>query len=159
MYRCTHPHKYVYPWYEMRQIFFQICLTCVCVSVLDSTITQCFAVCCSVLQCVAVCCSVLQYVAVTYEAYHSNQIHLRVVRCLTCFIVQCVAVYYSVLQCIAVCCSVLQCIAVCCNVLQCVAVCCSVLQCITVCCSVLQSHMRQTIQIQIQITRVYICLS
>jgi len=70
--------------------------------------TQCVAVCCSVLQCVAVCCSVLQ----------------------------CVAVYCSVLQYKVLlpnltrrtCCSVIQCVVVCCSVLQCVAVCCSVLQ-------------------------------
>jgi len=54
------------------------------------TMTQCVAVCCSVLQCVAVCCSVLQQ-PVTMT--------------------QCVAVCCSVLQCAAVCCSVLQCVA------------------------------------------------
>ena len=71
-------------------------------------VSQCVAVCwsvlqcvCSVLQCVAVCCSVLQCVAVC------------------CSVLQCVAVYCSVLQCIAVCCSVLQFVALC------VAVCCS----------------------------------
>jgi len=53
-------------------------------------ITQCAAVCYSVLQCVAVCYSVLQ----------------------------CVPAWCSVLQCAAVCCSVLQCVAVCCIVLQ-----------------------------------------
>ena len=74
--------------------------------------SQCVAVCCSVLQCVTVCCSVLQCV--------------------------CVAVCCSVSQCDAMCCSVSQCDAVCCNVSQCDAVCCSVMQCVTVCCSVLQ---------------------
>ena len=44
----------------------------------------------------------------------------------------------QVLQRVAVCCSVLQCAAGCCSVLQCVAVCCSVLQCAAVCCSALQ---------------------
>jgi len=47
--------------------------------------SQCVAVCCSVLQCVAVCCSVLQ----------------------------CVAMYCSVLQSVAECRIVLQCVAVC----------------------------------------------
>ena len=60
----------------------------------------------SVSQCVAVCCSVLQCVA----ADENEELWVRV-RC-------------SVLQCIAVCCGVLQCVAVCCSALHYVAVCC-----------------------------------
>jgi len=74
------------------------------VSLSRFTVSQCVAVCCSVLQCVAVRCSVLQCVAVCCEelqcGYHSAAL-----------------LYCSVLQCVAVCCSVLQCVAVCCSVL------------------------------------------
>ena len=67
---------------------------------MHAPVSQCVAVCCSMLQCVAVWCSVLQYVAVC------------------CSVLQCVVVCYSVLQCVTVRCSVLQCVAVCCSVLH-----------------------------------------
>jgi len=53
-------------------------------------VSECVAVCCSVLQCVAMFCSVLQ-----------------------CVVVRCI-----MLQCVTMCCCVLQCVAVCCSVLQ-----------------------------------------
>ena len=74
-------------------------------------VSQCVAVCCSVLQCVTVCCSIVLFAH---------------------FWEPCVAVYCSMLQCIAVRHSVLQCIvALRCSytstnpVSQCVAVCCN----------------------------------
>ena len=60
--------------------------------------SQCVAVCCSVLQCVAVCCSVLQ----------CGSAWLHIVRNM------------HMPQCAAVCCSVLQCVAVCGSVEVCV---------------------------------------
>jgi len=94
-----------------------ICVYCMsqCVAVCCSVL-QCIAVCCSVLQCVAVCCSVLQCVAVccivcmyiwNAAAYHDLKKSRNM--CILC-----VAVYCSMLQCVAECCSVLQCVAVCC---------------------------------------------
>jgi len=71
--------------------------------------------------------------------------YCRLLQCIACSVLQCVAVYCRMLQCVAVCYSVLQCVAVCCSVLQCIAVSqttlldyCSVLQCVAVCCSMLQ---------------------
>ena len=104
---------------------------------------QSVAVCCSVLQCDAVCRSH------TWNSASSSSCRK------SCFLLQCVAVFWSVLQCVPFCCSVLQlaraqrlradraaaakhfpqvsalkCVAVCCScsVLQCVA-------CVAVCCS------------------------
>ena len=98
-------------------------------------VSQCVAVCCSVLQCVAVCCSVLQCGCSVVGV------------CLQCAavcgrVLQSVAECCRVLQCVAVCCSMLQllqCVAVCCRAVHCAALCCSVLQCVAVCCSAVSS--------------------
>jgi len=71
--------------------------------------SQCVAVCCSVLQRVAVCCSVLQCVAV-FCSVASMQGCVKEICSATC----------------TRCCSVLQCVSACCSVLQRVVVCCSV---------------------------------
>jgi len=76
-----------------------------CVAVCCSVL-QCVAVCCSVLQCVAVCCSVSQCVAVCcshFQQATDSKRHLRRRKCLTS---------------VAICCSALQCVAVRCSVLQ-----------------------------------------
>jgi len=110
-------------------------------------VSQCVAVCCSVLQCLAVCCSVLQCVAACCSVLHCVALCRNVL--------QSPVVSYNVLQCVAVYCSLLQrvmthrdmtqsthqrCsvpevsashltnilverVALCCSVLQCVAVC------------------------------------
>ena len=64
-----------------------VCVHTQCTPVIHTRedVSQCVAVCCSVLQGVAVCCSVLY----------------------------CVAAYCRVLPCVAVCCSVLLCVALC----------------------------------------------
>ena len=74
---------------------------------------------CCLSQCVAVCCSVLQQDGTILD------------RCQTADDAGDMQV---LLQCVAVCCSVLQCVSFCCSVLQCVAVCCSVLHFVAVCC-------------------------
>ena len=68
--------------------------------------SQCVAVCCSVLRCVAVCWSVVSalFDALLYDLTHS------------CILLQCVVVCCSVLHCVAVCCSVLQRVVAPCNV-------------------------------------------
>jgi len=70
----------------------------------------------SVLQRVAVCCSMLQCVELVI--HDDTHYAFYIAFCVSC----------SMLQCVAVCCSVLQCVAVCCSALQCVAVRCSALQ-------------------------------
>ena len=122
--------------------------------------SQCVAVCCSVLQCqhpycLLVCCS--EFLRVAESSC--------VLQCATvcCSEFLCVAVCQSVLlccQCVAsknpahqcrirvqispLLAGVLQRVAVCCSVLQCVAVYCSMLQCVAVCCSALHSHLQHT---------------
>ena len=71
-------------------------------------------------QCVAMCRSVLQYVAVC------------------CNMLQCVAMCRSVLHYVAACCNMLQCVAMCRSVLHYVVVCCNMSQCVAICRSVLQ---------------------
>jgi len=67
-------------------------------------VSQCVAVCCSVLQCVAVVCMCIIRMHV-FTALLDSCTHSKMCRN---DVSQCVAVYCSVLQCIAVCCSVLQ---------------------------------------------------
>jgi len=81
--------------------------------------TRCGQVMMSMSQCGAVCRSVLHYSAVQCSAVQ-------------CSAVQSVAVCCSVIQCDTVQCSVVQRVAVCCSVLQCVVVCCGVMR---ACCS------------------------
>ena len=102
--------------------------------------SQCIAVCSSVVECVVVIlvcyrvlrmCGILncRLLCVVPEIFRATGI---------CKVRQCVAVCCSVLQCVAVYCRALQCVAVYYSVLQYDAVCCSVLQCVAGCCSVLQ---------------------
>jgi len=106
-----------------------------------SNMSQCVAMCRSVLQYVAVCCNMLQCVAMCRSVLH------YVVVC--CNMSQCVAICRSVLQCVAVCCNMSQCVAICCSVLQYVAVCCNMLQCITMYCS----EVRESIMTVFRISR------
>jgi len=99
--------------------------------------TWCVAECCSVLQCsmfqhIAICCSVLQF----FQGTADVPVSTKMVRCR---VLQCVAVCCSVLQSVAECCRVLQGVVECCSVLQSVAECCRVLPSVAECCRVLQS--------------------
>jgi len=101
---------------------YNVALQCVAV---NCSVVQCVPVRYSVSQCAAGSCSALQHVAVCLPAGQAPTFALQSY----CVVFQCVA---------AVCCRVLPC--VCCSLLQCVAVCCSVVQRVKICCSELQCH-------------------
>ena len=82
------------------------------VNIYEYIITQCVAVCCSVLQCVAVCCSVLQHIKASRHTCVAIHLYTS-----TGIVHSCIVVCRSALQCVALCCNVLQCV-----VLHCVAV-------------------------------------
>jgi len=99
-------------------------------------VSQCAAVCCSVLYRAAVCCSVLYRAAVCCSVLYRAAVCCSVLRGPTLCETYVHGVHRSL---VALCCSVLQCTAVLCSLLQSVAEFYNVLQCTWVsCCNVLQ---------------------